>query len=79
MPFDVTARLLAMADHVTKLTARCAVTGLAAQKSYKKVADGARVALGAADTYEPRSNLAWEGEARQATQGMRPAVTAAGS
>jgi thymidine kinase len=64
MPFDVTARLLAMADHVTKLTARCAVTGLPAQKTYKKVADGARVALGAADTYEPRSNAAWEGAER---------------
>jgi thymidine kinase len=64
LPFDVTARLLAMADHVRKLTARCAVTGLPAQKTYKKLADGARVALGAADTYEPRSNLAWEGEER---------------
>jgi uncharacterized membrane protein YeiH/thymidine kinase len=64
LPFDVTARLLAMADHVTKLTARCAVTGLPAQKTYKKVADGARVALGAGDTYEARSNLAWEGEER---------------
>jgi thymidine kinase len=65
MPFDVTARLLAMADHVTKLTANCAVTGLPAQKTYKKVADGARVALGAADTYEPRSNAAWEGAERR--------------
>ena len=27
LPFEVTARLLAMADHVTKLTARCNVTG----------------------------------------------------
>ncbi len=66
LPFDVTARLLAMADHVTKLTARCAVTGLPAQKTYKRVADGARVALGAADTYEPRSNQAWEGVERLA-------------
>lgn len=64
MPFDVTARLLAMADRVVKLTARCAVTGLPAQKTFKKVADGARVALGAADTYEPRSNAAWEGAER---------------
>jgi thymidine kinase len=66
LPFDVTARLLAMADHVKKLTARCAVTGLPAQKTYKKVADGARFALGAGDTYEARSNLAWEGEERRA-------------
>jgi thymidine kinase len=79
MPFDVTARLLAMADHVTKLTARCAVTGLPAQKTYKKVADGARVALGAADTYEPRSNLAWEGEERRASGSERLAVAAVGA
>jgi thymidine kinase len=65
LPFDVTARLLAMADQVTKLTARCVVTGLPAQKTYKKVADGARVALGAGDRYEPRSNQAWEGVDRR--------------
>lgn len=64
LPFEVTARLLAMADHVTKLTARCAVTGASAQKTYKRVVDGARVALGAAETYEPRSNAAWEGADR---------------
>jgi thymidine kinase len=64
LPFDVTARLLAMADHVTKLTARCAVTGEKAQKTYKRVVDDARVALGAAETYEPRSNAAWEGVER---------------
>jgi thymidine kinase len=65
LPFDVTARLLAMADHVTKLTARCSVTGLPAQKTYKRVVDGARVAVGAAETYEARSNEAWEGEIRE--------------
>ncbi len=65
LPFDVTARLLAMADRVEKLTARCAVTGLPAQKTYKKVSDGERLALGAADTYEPRSNAAWEGADRR--------------
>ncbi|MFM9975350.1 MAG: thymidine kinase [Beijerinckiaceae bacterium] len=65
LPFDVTARLLAMADHVTKLTARCSVTGLPAQKTYKRVVDDARVAVGAAETYEARSNTAWEGVERQ--------------
>jgi thymidine kinase len=64
LPFEVTARLLAMADHVTKLTARCAVTGEKAQKTYKRVVDNARVALGAGDIYEPRSNGAWEGPDR---------------
>ncbi len=65
MPFDVTARLLAMADAVEKLTARCAVTGLPAQKTYKKSADAERIALGAADTYEPRANAVWSGIERQ--------------
>ena len=64
MPFDGSARLLAMADHVEKLTARCAVSGRPAQKTYKKSADATRIALGAADTYEPRSNAAWEGVER---------------
>jgi thymidine kinase len=76
LPFDVTARLLAMADDVTKLTARCAVTGLPAQKTYKKIADGARVVLGAGDTYEPRSNAAWEGADRRFSAS---AAVAAGS
>jgi thymidine kinase len=79
MPFDVTARLLAMADHVTKLTARCAVSGKPAQKTYKKVADGARVALGAADTYEPRSNAAWEGADRGSGALVTPAKALAAS
>ena len=64
MPFDVSARLMAMADAVEKLTARCAVTGAPAQKTYKKAADSDRVALGSGDTYEPRSNHAWEGQER---------------
>lgn len=71
MPFDVSARLLAMADHVEKLTARCAVTGLPAQKTYKKSADATRIALGAADTYEPRSNAAWQGVARDRAEVAR--------
>ena len=56
LPFDVTARLLAMADHVTKLKARCAVTGLPASKSFKKAGGEAVVELGSGDLYEPRAN-----------------------
>jgi thymidine kinase len=63
-PFETTARLLAMADHVEKLTARCTVTGLPAQKTYKKHVDASRIALGAAETYEARANVAWEGMER---------------
>jgi thymidine kinase len=74
LPFEVTARLLAMADHVTKLTARCAVTGQQAQKTYKRVVDDARVALGAAETYEPRANAVWQGAERDASGGLRVAA-----
>jgi thymidine kinase len=70
LPFDVSARLLAMADHVQKLTARCTVTGLPAQKTYKKTADASRIALGAADTYEARANEVWEGVERKAAATM---------
>ncbi|MET0605092.1 MAG: hypothetical protein ABWZ80_01430 [Beijerinckiaceae bacterium] len=63
-PFETTARLLAMADTVEKLTARCAMTGLPAQKTYKKLVDGDRIALGSADLYEARANSAWEGAER---------------
>jgi thymidine kinase len=76
LPFDVSARLLAMADHVTKLTARCTVTGLPAQKTYKKTADASRITLGAADTYEARANAVWEGVERVAPE-VRPGHVAA--
>jgi len=59
MPFDVSARLLAMADHVVKLKARCTVTGAPAAKTFKKTATGERIELGAGDLYEPRANTAW--------------------
>lgn len=68
LPFDVTARLLAMADHVVKLTARCVVTGAPAAKTYKKTASAERIELGSGDVYEPRCNGAWrvEGMEREA-------------
>jgi thymidine kinase len=59
MPFDVTARLLAMADHVVKLRARCTVSGAAASKTFRKHAGGPRIILGAADMYEARANAHW--------------------
>ncbi len=79
LPFEVTARLLAMADHVTKLTARCNVTGQPAQKTYKRVVDDSRVALGAAETYEARSNGAWEGVDRKSVAAAHPALVARSS
>lgn len=77
LPFDVTARLLAMADHVRKLTARCAVSGAPAGKTYKKHADHTRIALGAGDSYEARSNAAWEGVERSGKKADPAPLTAA--
>jgi thymidine kinase len=73
LPFDVSARLMAMADHVEKLAARCVVTGAPARKTYKKAADSARIALGAADTYEPRCNDEWRGVERMTARQDTPA------
>ena len=56
LPFEVTALLLAMADSVTKLKARCAVTGLPASKSFKKSGGDTVIELGSENLYEPRSN-----------------------
>lgn len=64
MPFEVTARLAAMADQMHKLTAHCSVCGKNAGKTYKKVVNDAQVELGAGDLYEARCNKHWEGEHR---------------
>lgn len=66
MPFDVTARLLAMADQVVKLKARCTVSGAAASKTFRKTAEGPRIVLGAADMYEARANAHWHVDREEA-------------
>ena len=58
-PFEVTGRLLAMADRVTKLHARCSVCGQPASKNFKKVVNDLQVELGEADLYEARCNAHW--------------------
>lgn len=60
-PFPVTASLLAMADKVTKKTARCQACNQVASKSYKKnpEVNSAIVELGDVDLYEPRCNEHW--------------------
>lgn len=59
-PFDITAKLLAMADDVEKLTANCNVCGAPARKTYKKTQDGGSVELGTTDIYESRCNRHWK-------------------
>lgn len=58
-PFPVTARLLAMADTVTKITANCTVCGQSAAKTFKKIANDHQVELGQTNLYEARCNRHW--------------------
>lgn len=54
-PFGPMPALLALADHVTKLRAKCAVCGKeGASRSFRVVEDGRTVLVGGAEAYEPR-------------------------
>jgi thymidine kinase len=68
-PFPVTASLVAMADHVTKLKAICHVCGNAANKTFKRFPNDRTIELGAGDKYQARCNLHWHvrGEPEQDT------------
>ena len=57
--FPVTGSLLAMADVVVKLNARCHVCAAPAAKSFKKNLDGEVIELGSSDLYEARCNRHW--------------------
>lgn len=58
-PWEVTAKLLAMADTVIKVTASCTVCGRPATKTHKKVPDENSVELGGTDVYEARCLDHW--------------------
>jgi thymidine kinase len=60
VPFDTTARLLALADNVLKIKAFCNICGLEASKTQRLRATGGRVAVGGAESYEPRCHEHWE-------------------
>ena len=60
VPFETTARLLAVADDVHKITAFCAVCGQSASKTQRLRATGGRVNVGGAESYEPRCHEHWE-------------------
>jgi thymidine kinase len=61
-PFEVTAKLLAMADNVHKLKSVCNYSGKEASKTYKKSLSGGSVELGETDKYEARNNEFWRYE-----------------
>jgi thymidine kinase len=60
VPFDTTARMLALADDVKKITAFCNVCGQTASKTQRLRNAGGRVNVGGAETYEPRCHEHWE-------------------
>jgi thymidine kinase len=56
LPFDVTARLAAMADQVIKLAACCTACGQTARKSMRRFGSADRVALGDCESYSAACN-----------------------
>lgn len=60
VPFETTARLLALADEVCKIRAFCSVCGQQATKTQRMSKSSSRVAVGGAGEYEPRCTLHWE-------------------
>lgn len=68
-PFEVTARLAAMADNVLKLKSECKVCGRPATKNFKKVPNGERIEKGQADKYEARCNDHWHDHSHGAQAG----------
>lgn len=61
LPFEITAKLMAMSDKVIKLQSICAVCGQHATKTFrfvKETADG-QVQLGGSESYEPRCTKHW--------------------
>lgn len=59
-PFPVTAKLLALADNVSKIASTCFVCAGKATKTFKKGGSDSSIELGAADIYEARCNEHWE-------------------
>jgi len=58
-PFDISAKLAAMADDVIKVKANCTICGTPAAKTFKKVQNGEQIELGTTDLYEARCNKHW--------------------
>ncbi len=58
LPFELTAKAMAMADDVIKLKAHCTVCGKPAKKTFKE-GGGSTIELGHVDKYEARCNDHW--------------------
>lgn len=60
VPFETTAKLLALADDITKIRAFCSICGKDASKTQRLSRKTSRVAVGGSDDYEPRCHEHWE-------------------
>lgn len=65
-PFEPVPQLMAIAEYVTKTLAVCVRCGAPANRSQRMQGEGARVLVGASESYEPRCRRCFEPElARQ--------------
>jgi thymidine kinase len=60
VPFETTARLLALGDAITKLPAFCTKCGATATKTQRLNKNSERIAIGAFGDYEPRCHIHWQ-------------------
>lgn len=60
VPFETTARLLALADEIVKIRAFCNICGKEASKTQRMSRKTSRVAVGGSNDYEPRCHTHWE-------------------
>jgi thymidine kinase len=69
-PFEPMPALMAVAEYVTKTLAVCTVCGGPANRSQRLIPVGARVVLGAAESYEARCRAHWKPEPDDAQQSL---------
>ena len=60
VPFETTARLLALSDEILKIRAFCSICGKDASKTQRLSRNKSRVAVGGSEDYEPRCHEHWE-------------------
>ena len=76
-PFEPIPKLMAVAEHVTKLHAICVGCGAPANHSQRLAAGTGRVLVGAGEAYEPRCRRCFEPSAGEEPARKKPADTTA--
>lgn len=59
LPFGCMGDLMALANYVVKLFARCSLCGQWARKTQRTVSNDSRVFVGGSESYEPRCDQCW--------------------